>query len=336
MMTTPSNARLQVPDILVAVDLTRCIEALEPLRRVGRVEYLANPRQEQVEAMIGEFDAYMGHTDVRLTEQLLTRAPRLRVACTCSTGTDHIDKDELSRRNIDLIALTTEYGLLDTFTSTAEMAWLLLLACRRRLPSLFERAKAGRIGLDPNYPLPPQLSCKTMGVIGYGRLGKMLVEYGKAVRMRILVCDPHKTINAPGVEQVNFDTLITTADVVTLHVHLNDETHHMMSRDVFAKMKYGVTFINVSRGDLIDEDALLDALRSGRVAAAGLDVVHNEWDPDLATRPLLQYAKTHDNLILTPHVAGGSLESVIDARIFIANQLADYIVRTGMTRVAIE
>jgi D-3-phosphoglycerate dehydrogenase len=315
----------KTPDILVAVDLTHCPDALEPLRRAGRVEYIAHPEQDQIEAIIAGFDAYMGHTNVRVTEALLAAAARLRVVCTCSTGTDHIDMDALKRRDLPLISLTTEHELLDTFTSTAEMAWLLLQSCRRRLPHLLQRAGRGEIGPDPAQPPAPQLSGKTLGIVGYGRLGKMVTEYGLAFRMRVLICDPYKTVDRAGVEQVDFETLLRTCDVISLHVHLSDQTRHMIDRDALARMKRGVVIVNVARGDLICEEALLEALSNGHVAAAGLDVVHDEWDANLAARPLLTYARTHDNLILTPHVAGGSLESIVDARRFIARKLAEFL-----------
>jgi len=313
------------PNILVAVDLSLCIDALDPLRKVGNVHYIQAPDATNVGAAISSCDAYMGHTDVQVTELLLASAPRVRVVCTCSTGTDHIDLDALQRRAIDLVSLTTEYALLERFTATAEMAWTLLQACRRNLPRLQRHAVEGHIGLPSDLTLPVQLSQSTLGVVGYGRLGRMVTEYGKAFRMRVLVCDPHKPVQTPGVEHVDFDTLLAESDFVSLHVHLRPDTHQMINRKTIEKMKSGVTIINVSRGDLVCEEALLEALIGGKVAAAGLDVVHDEWDSNLADRPLLVYARTHDNLILTPHAGGASLAGVTEARRFIAGKLAAYL-----------
>jgi D-3-phosphoglycerate dehydrogenase len=314
-----------LPRILVAVDLSKCLDALEPLRKVGQVQHLSDFDQQLVESLIHDVHAYLGHTDVLVNEEFLSKAKQLQVVCTCSTGRDHIDLDALKARDIPLISLTTAYELLDTFTSTAEMAWLLLLASRRRLPRLMAWAKDGNIGLEPGQPLPNQLSRQTLGIVGYGRLGKMVAEYGKAFRMRVITCDPYKEVDSPGIEQVDFETLLRDADVISLHVHLNDETRYMIDRDVLARTKPGVTLINVSRGGLVCEEALLEAVQSGHVFAAGLDVVDNEWDANLYRRPLLEYARTHDNLILTPHVGGGSIESMVDARRFIARKLAEFL-----------
>ena len=312
------------PRILVAVDLPLCIEALDPLKKLGQVDYIYPFDRNDVLRRLADYDAYLGHTDIKVDKEFLEHANRLKVVCTCSTGTDHIDKIALQDRGIHLISITTEYELLDMFTSTAEMAWGLLLASLRRLPHQFDLAKQGHIGLEPGAVPQRQLSYKTLGILGYGRLGRMVGEYGKAFRMKVLACDI-KPVNADGIEQVDFDTLIQESDVLSLHIHLTPETHHIISRDVLFRMQKGSTLVNVARGDLVDEQALLEALESGHLAGAGIDVVHNEWDPNLAQRPLLQYARTHHNLIVTPHTAGGSLESITGARIFVAKKLAAYL-----------
>lgn len=312
------------PRILVAVDMTFCDDAMARLRQAADVDYQPRVDQTTLEKIFQHYDGYLGHTNLRVTAGMLQTAARLKVICTVSTGTDHLDVEAIHARDIALLSLTTEYALLDRFTATAELAWGLLLACRRKIPTLFDRAKEGRIGLSPDMPYPRQLSGKTLGVIGLGRLGRMVAEYGKAFRMRVIACDVRK-IDMPGVQQVDWETVLATADVITLHVHLRNDTRHMINKDSLAKMKPGVVIINTARGDLICEPDLLAALESGHVAAAGLDVVHDEWDPGLARHPIIEYARRHDNLILTPHVGGGSHESIVEARIFIAEKLADHL-----------
>ncbi len=111
-------------------------------------------------------------------------------------------------------------------------------------------------------------------------------------------------------------------------VHLRDNTRGLLSREAFSKMKDGVVIINTSRGGLIDEQAFLKALESGKVAAAGLDVlVDADWMEDVTKHPLIKYAQTHDNLIIVPHVGGCTVESIGDARIFMAKKLADYLAK---------
>ena len=312
------------PEILVTVDLSCCPDALDVLRTVGNVTYLPRPDRSLLAESLPRCDAYMGRVHNPIDSQLLDLAPRLKVICSCSAGTDHLDVAAIRGRGIHMISLTTEYELLDPFTATAEMAWTLLLACRRRLPRQFDRVKSGEMWVHPDMPLPEQLSEQTLGIVGYGRLGRMVGEFGRGFRMRVLACDI-KPICAPGIEQVDLETLFRTADVISLHVHLREDTRRMINRESIAMMKPGVTIINTARGELIDEDALLEALRSGQVDAAGLDVICNEWDPERAERPLIQYALTHDNLVMSPHVGGLSRTSLAMARRFIADQLARFL-----------
>ena len=307
--------------VLCTVDLKLAPDALEPLHEIAETCCMV-PRRAAVLEAIGEFDACIVGADLLFDKEMIGRAGKLKVLATPSTGTDHIDKEALAARNIKLLAITTEYELLDSFTATAECAWGLLISCIRRISAGFDELKRGRWAREVF--TGTQLSGKTLGVIGVGRLGRMVVEYGKAFRMRVLGCDI-KDLNIPGVEQVSFETLLAESDVISLHVHLNNETRGMISKEAFEKMKSGVVLVNTSRGGLIDEAAFLEALESGKVAAAGLDVIDGEWMDDISSHPLVRYAKAHDNLVITPHVGGATVESIVGARVFIAQKLADYL-----------
>ena len=165
--------------ILVTCDYTLCPQALDPLKAVGQVIHRFPIDRKQLCDQIVQADALLCFTTVRVDRDILAAAKRLRVVATPSTGTDHIDKKALAERNIPLLDIATEYELLDEFTATAEGAWALLLACTRRLPRDFERAKQGCVGIaDPNW-VPRQLSGKTLGVVGFGRLGRMVGQFGK-------------------------------------------------------------------------------------------------------------------------------------------------------------
>ena len=250
---------------------------------------------------------------------------RLKVVNTCSTGTDHIDKPEAKRLGIRVLSITRDYALLDTFTATAECAWMLLLTCNRHF--LRATAAAGKGRWDSLSFLGTQLSQKTLGVLGVGRLGKMTVEFGKGFRMRVLGCDL-LPFAIPGVERVDFDTLLAESDMISIHIHMTPENYHLFSAETFAKIKDGCVLVNTSRGDIIDEQALLAALDSGKLKAFGADVLHNEWREDMADSPVVQYAKTHDNVVITPHLGGCTTTSLVDARIFSARKLIHWL-KTG-------
>lgn len=309
------------PKLLCMVDLSLVPEALELLRKSLDVDYFPADRGLLVDT-IGQYDAFWGHLELKLDKPVLDKAERLRVICTASTGTDHIDKDEAARRGIPILSITRDTALLDTFTATAECAWMLLLACRRRLRAATRHVLEG--GWDGKAFCGRQLSQHTLGVLGVGRLGKMTVEFGKAFRMRVLGYDL-EPIHIAGVEAVDFDTLLRESDAVSIHIHMEPRNYNLFNDEVFAKMKDGAMLVNTSRGDIIDEAALLRALDAGKLAAFGADVLHDEWQADMGQSDVVQYARTHDNVVLTPHLGGCTDKSIIDARMFAAKKLLHFM-----------
>jgi D-3-phosphoglycerate dehydrogenase len=308
------------PRVLCMMDVAPHPAVLDGLRRVADVA-VAPPGKAELEARIGACDGYLATLEVRLTADLLDRAPRLKIVATPSTGLDHLDVPELEKRGIRLISIKTEYELLDRVTSTAEMAWGLLLAAVRKIPAGHAAAVKGFWGREAFRGR--QLSGLTLGILGVGRLGAMVADYGRAFRMRVLGCDTAPRRIVPGVDYVDFDTLLRESDVLTIHVHLTPENVKLIGRDAFAKMKPGLILVNTSRGGIIDEAAFLAALDSGRVGAAGLDVVDGEWREDLAEHPLIRYARVHDNLVISPHVGGVTREAQALVMAFVADRMAD-------------
>jgi len=294
---------------------------LEPLADIATIDH-KEARYDLLLETIGEYDAYYASASVKTDKRVLNMAKQLKVIATPSTGTDHIDVDAARAKGITILDLAKEFELLDTFSATAEHAWCLLLALVRNLPASFEATKNGH--WERQKYAGVQLMGKTLGVLGYGRLGRMVAEIGRGFRMNVIACDIKK-ITTGGIRQVDFNTLLSESDVLSVHIHLTRATRSMLSKDAFARMKRGILVINTSRGALIDESALLEALRSKQVAGAGLDVIHGEWSENLREHPLIEYARKHDNLIITPHIGGSTLESIVGARKFMAQKLADYL-----------
>lgn len=297
---------------------------------VGDLEALADvdieaPDRAKLLEVVGQYDALWIHVEQRIDKEVFEQASRLKVINTASTGTDHIDVEEADRRGIRILSITKDYGLLDQFTATAECAWMLLMASCRHL-----RAASGHV-LEGGWDTPrftgQQLSNMTLGVLGVGRLGGMVCRFGPAFRMRVLGCDL-KPFDLPDVEQVDFDTLLASSDAISIHIHMLRENYHLFNEDVFDRMKPGAVLVNTSRGDIIDETALLKALESGRLAAFGTDVLHNEWRSDMRESPVVRYAQEHDNVLITPHMGGASTLSIDEARRFAARKLAHYL-KTG-------
>lgn len=307
--------------VLCMADISAAPWVLGLLQAVATVE-VAQADRQVLEERIHEFDAYFATLQVRVDAGIIRRATRLRAIATPSTGTDHIDVREAEAAGIVVLSLKDDHELLERITATAELAWGLLLACVRRLPWAFAAAQRGDWARDRYRG--HQLAYKTLGILGYGRLGRMVAEYGKAFRMQVIACDV-RPFSAPGVERVDLDTLLARADVLSIHIHLSEENRGLLSRAAFARMKPGIVIINTSRGAIIDEEALLEALESGKVAAAGLDVIEGEWREDLAEHPLIRYARSHENLVISPHIGGVTWESQAMALEHTAHKLADYL-----------
>ena len=278
----------------------------EPL--AGLAEVVTVPAEAQVLAdLLPDFDAYFATLHARLTADMIAAAPRLRVVATPSTGLDHLDLDAMREHGVALLSLKDDTEFLDRITATAEMAWGLLLAVVRKLPWSFAAAQRGEWARDRFRGM--QLSGKTLGILGHGRLGRIVAEYGKAFRMNVLACDVRPVAAAPGVRLVDLDTLLREADVLSVHLHLTEANRHFLDAAAFARMKPGAILLNTSRGGVVDETALLAALGSGQLGGAGLDVIEGEWREDLADHPLIRYANTHENLVISPHTGGVTLES---------------------------
>jgi D-3-phosphoglycerate dehydrogenase len=294
--------------LLTMMDLSNTPEALKMLEARFEITY-SPPSQEVLLETIGDFDCFLTPLGVRSDAEVISRAKRLKLIATPTTGTDHIDFPAAAAQGITVFSLREDRDLLNEITSTAEMAWALLLAVVRRLPWSFESVKSGNWESAPHRG--HQLSGKTLGVLGYGRLGRFVEAYGRAFRMAVLICDnkPQPDL-PPGVEQVEFEDLLRNSDVISIHIHLTEENKTLFDQRAFQMMKPGAVLINTSRGAVIDEGALLDALRNGPLAAAGVDVICGEDRPDIGNHPLVQYARSHSNLVISPHTGGVTFEPI--------------------------
>ena len=292
--------------ILSMMDLGPFPGLLDLLCKVAEVDQLPSD-QALLEERISCYDGFLTPLTVQTSSSVISRAEKLKFVATASTGIDHIAMTQAQEHGIAVLSLKDDTLFLSQITSTAELAWALLLAVMRHIPEAVSSARQGHWARDQYRG--HQLSGKTLGVLGYGRLGNIVAEYGKAFRMRILACDRKPVEAAAAIEMVDFDTLVAYSDVITIHIHLTEENRQLFNRDVFQNMKSGAVLINTSRGGIVDESALIDALESGHLAGAGLDVIDGEWRSDLDQHPLITYSRYHPNLIITPHIGGVTYES---------------------------
>lgn len=307
--------------ILNTTDLSDAPEAVAALREVGELDQLP-PERSTVLGAIGNYDAYVASAEVRIDEEFMARAKRLKVIGTPSTGTDHMDLEAIRSRDVVVYDIAKEYELIRNFTATSELVFGLLISLVRRLPRAFAAAQRGDWARERLKGV--QLQGKTFGILGLGRLGRVSARIAGGLAMRVIACDADH-VCAEDVEMVDLDTLLAESDVLSIHIHLTESTRGLIGREQLAKMKVGAILINTSRGAIVDEAALLEFLENGHLGGAGLDVVEGEWREDLRDHPLIAYARNHENLLITPHIGGCTHESIRGARIFIARKLAQHL-----------
>jgi len=234
--------------------------------------------------------------------ELLDRAPRLRMIAQIAVGYDNVDVAAATARGIPVS--NTPDVLTD---ATADLTFALILALSRRIVELDGRVRRGEFKFwAPMLFLGREVTGKTLGIVGFGRIGQAVAQRAKGFRMRVLYNDPRKVdpdlereLNA---EPVDLGSLLSEADFVCIHVSLSEETRHLIGQAELALMKPKAYLINVARGPAVDEKALVEALRAGRIAGAGLDVYENE--PALAPG-LVEL----ENVVLLPHVGSATLET---------------------------
>ncbi len=243
---------------------------------------------------------------VKITDGMAASAPDLRIISCATTGSDHIARGNLGERGIPVRTLKEDPGLLQNLTPAAELSWLLLMACARRLAPALKHVVAG--GWQRELFPGVMLNGRRLGLIGCGRIGGWMSRYATAFGMDVVGYDPNLSSFPEGIRAATLDEVLSSSDFVSIHVHLTPETTGIVTREGFASMKSGAVFINTSRGAIADETALLEALESGHLGAAGLDVLNGE--PEIDQHPLVVYARTHDNLLITPHCGGFSPDAV--------------------------
>jgi D-3-phosphoglycerate dehydrogenase len=220
-----------------------------------------------------------------------------------------------------VLSLQGEREFLKEIRATAEHTLGLVLSLLRRLPAAARHVTNGGWSRDPFQGA--ELHGKTAGIVGYGRLGRIVARYLNAFGCEVLASDPHvdPRLIDPGVRLVSTNELLQSSHLVSLHVNLCAETKGIFGRAAFESMRQGSWFINTARGELVDEDALLDALHSGRLAGAALDVVRGEHGERSPQSPLIAYAAAHENLIITPHLGGCTAESMRKTEVFLAEKV---------------
>ncbi len=306
--------------VLVSDDLSP--EAVKVLEQAGlEVDVKVGLKPDALEAIIGGYDALAVRSATKVTARLLERATRLRVIGRAGVGVDNVDLDAATRRGV--VVMNTPGG---SSVTVAELALAMILGLSRHVPAATASVKAGK--WEKKRFQGHELAGKTLGVVGIGNIGSVLVERALAMKMRVIAYDPFISPDAAaklGVALVELDRLWVEADIVSLHVPLTEQTRNLVDARVLARMKRGALLVNCARGGIVDERALAEALASGHLGGAALDVYEKEPPPP--DHPLFAI----ESFVCTPHIGASTEEAQSAVAVAIAEQLAAYLERGVVT-----
>ncbi|MBI2386071.1 MAG: D-glycerate dehydrogenase [Elusimicrobia bacterium] len=318
------------PKVLVTRRVPR--ECLDLLRKHFDVEHYdhgtAIPRGRLLKS-VRDKDGLLCLLTDRIDAELLAAGPKLRAVSTFSVGYDHIDVPACKARGV---AVTNTPGVLTE--STADFTWALLMAAARRVVEGDACVRGGRFkGWDPLMLLGTDVFGKTLGVIGFGRIGQAVAKRAGGFSMRVLYYDTRRAApeaeKALGAKFVPIKELLRESDFVSVHTVLDESTRHLLDDKAFRLMKRSAYLINAARGPIVDEDALVRALKSGRIRGAGLDV----YEREPKTAPGLASCR---NAVLAPHLASATLETRKKMGVMAASGLVDALVCKARSPYAVD
>jgi D-3-phosphoglycerate dehydrogenase / 2-oxoglutarate reductase len=306
---------MMAPKVLVSDKLSETAVQIFRDRGVD-VDYLPDlgKDKDKLLEVIGQYDGLAIRSATKVTEKILAAAPNLKVIGRAGIGVDNVDIPAASKKGV--IVMNTPFG---NSITTAEHAIAMMFAVARQLPEASASTHAGK--WEKNRFMGVELFNKTLGVIGAGNIGGIVCDRALGLQMKVIAYDPFLSEDRArqiGVDKVELDELLARADFITLHVPLTDKTRNILSREALAKTKKGVRIINCARGGLIDEAALAEALTSGHVAGAALDVFAEE--PATAS-PLFGLP----NVVATPHLGASTTEAQENVALQVAEQMSDYL-----------
>jgi len=286
-----------MPKVLISDKLSPAAIAIFKERGID-VDVKPGLTPAELRAIIGEYDGLAIRSATKVTRELLDAATNLKVVGRAGIGVDNVDVKSATSRGV--VVMNTPFGNAIT---TAEHAIALMFALARQLPEATASTKAGK--WEKNRFMGVELTGKMLGLIGCGNIGSIVADRAVGLKMKVLAYDPYLSETralALGVEKVELEDLLPRADFITIHTPLTDATRNILSREALAKTKKGVRIVNCARGGLLDEAALYDALKSGHVAGAALDVFETE---PATESPLFAC----DNVICTPHLGASTTEA---------------------------
>ena len=302
-----------MPKVLISDELSPAAVAIFEERGVV-VDLRPGLSKADLLAVIADYDGLAVRSATKVTAEVLAAARNLKVVGRAGIGVDNIDVEAATQHGV--VVMNTPFG---NSTTTAEHAIAMTMALARQLPAADRSTRAGK--WEKSRFMGVELYGKTLGLVGCGNIGSIVADRAQGLKMKVIAFDPFLSEGRAqdlGVEKVDLDSLLARADFITLHTPLTEQTRNLLNRDALARTKPGVRIVNCARGGLVDEQALADAIRSGHVAGAALDVFAVE---PAKSSPLFEM----EEVVVTPHLGASTGEAQENVALQVAEQMSDYL-----------
>ncbi|MEX2526774.1 MAG: NAD(P)-dependent oxidoreductase [Gemmatimonadota bacterium] len=309
------------PSVLVLEPTDYSDAALREYGRFGPVSLgmgAANP--EAVEVLVVRLGHFIG-------PELLNQLPALKLVVSPTTGTTHLDLAQLKERGVHVLTLRDASQGLERITSTGELTLGLIISLVRRLPEAFAHTRHG--GWDRDRFTARQLSSLRLGLVGLGRIGGYMARVGRAMGMECAAYDPHidngrfESLDCPAMP---LSDLVEWADVISIHADLRPDNHGLISREVLLRVRPGAMLVNTARGELLDEEAVVEALEEGRLSGVAVDVLDHELHTHRReSSPLLRMTAQDWRVLVSPHIGGASTDAMRATEEMMAREALRYL-----------
>jgi len=302
-----------MPKVLIADPIAEA--GINRLRQIATVDVCTGLSEQELKSIIGEYDALVVRSETKVTSDVLSQARRLKIIGRAGVGVDNIDVQAATEKGI--VVVNSPEG---NTIAAAELTIAMLLSLARKIPQADASLRAGR--WERKKFVGTEVYGKTLGIIGLGKIGGEVARRARAFEMTVIAYDPFVTQERAreyGATLVALDELFRRSDFITIHIPLNDQTRGMIRAEQIAMMKRGVRIVNCARGGIVDEYALAEAIRAGKVAGAAFDVFSKE--PATPDNPLISLP---DNVV-TPHLGASTEEAQVNVALDIAEQIADVL-----------
>ena len=302
-----------MPKVLISDDLSPRAVAVFEARGI-EVDVRKGLKPEELLACIGDYDGLAVRSATKVTAAVLDAATKLKVVGRAGIGVDNIDVAAASSHG--MVVMNTPFG---NAVTTAEHAVAMMFALARQIPAADQSTQAGK--WEKSRFMGIELTGKTLGIIGCGNIGSRVAERALGLKLRVVAYDPFLSVEGAadlGVEKVEMDDLFARSDIITLHTPLTDTTRSMLDHDAFAKMKEGVLIVNCARGELMVDDDVVAALKSGRIGGVAVDVYRQEPPKDYGLFGMA-------GVVATPHLGAATSEAQENVAVQVAEQISDYL-----------